>query len=778
LYSRLLIFLICFAGITRCGFAQVGFPYCESFTDQLTIGSETVFGGNAKIVDGALRLTDAKPQQSGYVYIDIPFSPTYGIKASFEYFMYGGTGADGLTVFLFDAAVPDFSPGGSGGALGYAQLNEEQGLSGGYLGLGFDGYGNYSNSGEGKVGGFFGGSTSLFPNSITLRKGGSGLTGYDFVIGKMTDHPITPSVGLDVRHWFPLSSGGLGTERVTDPNQVGYRKVFLELEPHPSGSGYLFKLEMEVTTVSGQPRLITIFPGNAFNYEAPENLKIGFAASTGNLTNIHEIRNLLVEVSNDERLQNPTGVDLLDFTSCEGQENPFDIEEEGIVLPNESSTIRCIQFYQSEADIAQESDDSCSQGKCREENRELVLPEGVFRAGATGGGFTFFPNEGYIGEEVMVYYTIIDNFGKSSSGNVMKIAIQNSPEPVTITVANENKSPMEVRLCGGENVTFIANGGETYERYEWYENGEVIEDATERQFTAITQGEYSVWAYNPQNCPAISNTIKVSFPEFPDFKIPSPIIACTPGEPVDVTAFIADYDPVTFNYRLTGNGEEHLNDELKAIFNPGKYEIQIKHADLECYSSPELVEIIISKEGLIADFDFEVVGTGVKGEEDGGFFPDDEFQLTDRSVAEALSWSWDFGDGQVSGEKSPVHVFGKKGEFDVKLTIKNELGCETSKIRRISIWRSYRLMFPTGFTPLAGENQFFVPKFKGLTSCQLLVFNLWGDLIFESEGIDMLGWDGKLNGKLLDAGIYVYRFNGVAIDGEKVVSSGKFKLIR
>ena len=87
-------------------------------------------------------------------------------------------------------------------------------------------------------------------------------------------------------------------------------------------------------------------------------------------------------------------------------------------------------------------------------------------------------------------------------------------------------------------------------------------------------------------------------------------------------------------------------------------------------------------------------------------------------------------------------------------------------------------MFPTAFTPLDRYNQTFLPKFKGLASMELLIFNTWGNLIFQTDDLNTTGWDGTLDGKLLDAGFYVYRFNGVATDGEKVSEAGKFKLIR
>ncbi|PZX48962.1 PKD domain-containing protein [Algoriphagus chordae] len=760
--------------------AQVGFPYCETFTDEESIGSETIFGGSARLVDGVLRLTDAQREQNGYVYIDIPFSPAYGIKASFEYFMYGGSGADGLTVFLFDADVQNFKTGGFGGAFGYTQRDNVPGMTGGYLGVGFDAFGNYSNSSEGKKGGFLGGGDRLYPNSISIRKGGSGLSGYEFVAGKMTEDPPSGALGLalDVEYQFPLSSGGFGTSRVTDPAVPGYRKVFLELEPNPTGIGYLLKLEMVVTTEANEPRTVTVFPGIPFPYEPSKNLKIGFAASTGGETNIHEIRDLVVEVSNDAGLANPTGVDFSDVASCEGQENTYYITDEEVILPNENSSIRCLQFYASIDDIEDETGDICSQGKCREENRELVIPEGVFRAGKEGGDYTFFPNYGFTGQEVTVYYTITDNYGKSSGGNSMTFKINDSPEPVRIFENGNPDTIEETRLCGGETVTFTSEGDEIYERYEWYKDNELIEGATSEQYTASAAGEYLVKAYNRKNCPAISNIILVSFPEFPGFDFITPVVGCTPGQAVDVTASISNYDPLTYDYKLTGEGQTFLNDEMEKVSTSGAYILQIKHADLECYSSPEPLQVVIMEEELLADFRFEIQGTGVKGEEDGGFFPEDEFQFIDLSPNGAESWNWDFGDGAVSTEKNPTHIYGKKGEFDVVLSITNMWGCETSVTKRVSILRSYRLMFPTGFTPLDSQNQYFVPKFKGLVSGQLLIFNTWGDLIFETDDLSSDGWDGKLEGKLMDAGIYIYRYNGVATDGEKVTKAGKFKLIR
>jgi hypothetical protein len=197
------LLFVCFLNVESK--AQVGFPYCEQFLDNNT-QSATVFGGSARIVDGALRLTDAVNEQNGYIYIDIPFSSAYGIKAEFEYFSYGGNGADGIVAFLFDADTPNFFPGGFGGSLGYAQRGNQPGLSRAYLGIGFDEFGNFGTTQEGKNGGFPGIGESLVPNSIVIRGPGNGLIGYPFVVGRKTMEPGND--GLRASDQFPISSGG------------------------------------------------------------------------------------------------------------------------------------------------------------------------------------------------------------------------------------------------------------------------------------------------------------------------------------------------------------------------------------------------------------------------------------------------------------------------------------------------------------------------------------------------------------------------------------------
>ena len=55
----------------------------------------------------------------------------------------------------------------------------------------------------------------------------------------------------------------------------------------------------------------------------------------------------------------------------------------------------------------------------------------------------------------------------------------------------------------------------------------------------------------------------------------------------------------------------------------------------------------------------------------------------DQSEGEVLSWEWDFGDGETSKEKNPVHIYAKGGKYVVVLKIKDR---EEGISRRSKVW--------------------------------------------------------------------------------------------
>jgi PKD repeat protein len=50
-----------------------------------------------------------------------------------------------------------------------------------------------------------------------------------------------------------------------------------------------------------------------------------------------------------------------------------------------------------------------------------------------------------------------------------------------------------------------------------------------------------------------------------------------------------------------------------------------------------------------------------------------------------VSWSWDFGDGQSSDQRSPFHFYGDEGHYDVTLTVTDNDGGSDSKTQKVDV---------------------------------------------------------------------------------------------
>jgi len=253
---------------------------------------------------GALRLTNAGGSEEGGVAFTQTLPTTKGLDVTFNSYQYGGSGADGIGFFL--AATNPASPappstiGAPGGDLGYSSGTGANGLADGYLGVGLDVYGNYSNSdfdGTGCTDPSWVGVSATVPGQVTVRGPGNGTTGYC---------PLTSTAATDSGAPQALDGGPAGTR--------GGSRVPVEIAINPSTS--------TLTTTSGlvvPPRdyavAFTPIGGSEVTFDGalptasngeipggtipaawintktglPYQLTIGWVGSTGGSTDIHEI---------------------------------------------------------------------------------------------------------------------------------------------------------------------------------------------------------------------------------------------------------------------------------------------------------------------------------------------------------------------------------------------------------------------------------------------------------------------------------------------------------
>ena len=134
------------------------------------------------------------------------------------------------------------------------------------------------------------------------------------------------------------------------------------------------------------------------------------------------------------------------------------------------------------------------------------------------------------------------------------------------------------------------------------------------------------------------------------------------------------------------------------------------------------------------------------------------------SSVNAENYFWDFGDDSpLSQAENPYHEYPvdeNTTQFDVWLYAISIYGCIDSTMRVITVKEDMIIYVPNTFTPDGDEfnNEFRPVITSGFSQdgYSLLIFNRWGQLIFESHD-QAVGWDGTYNGQRSQDGTYTWK---------------------
>jgi Abnormal spindle-like microcephaly-assoc'd, ASPM-SPD-2-Hydin len=210
---------------------------------------------------GWLRLTDTGNTEKGAALNDsFSFAGNVPVVVEFNYVSWGGTGADGMALVLFDSSTASPLAGAqTGGGLGYC------GGAGGYLAIGLDEYGNFSNPGD----------------KCLSASGGPGRRTESVVIrGPMSASNV----------WVATAAIPGGIDNPLVAARPSPKTVILSLTPAVAPAvGYTISAQFR--SAAGQP-FQTLFSNVAFPYAAPANISVALTGSTGGSTNNHELQGL------------------------------------------------------------------------------------------------------------------------------------------------------------------------------------------------------------------------------------------------------------------------------------------------------------------------------------------------------------------------------------------------------------------------------------------------------------------------------------------------------
>jgi MSHA biogenesis protein MshQ len=198
------------------------------------------------------------------------------------------SGADGIVTIFSDAKVNPVA-GGSGGSLGYAQYSSPSnspGFAGGWLGVGIDEFGNFSNPTENRYLG-----PGAKANSVTIRGPSNSFYTSGTASNYANGYPyLTSANSLSPSLASSTSSGGPGDYfRISIDSRVPGEQ-WIQVERSTDGTTY----STPVSYFNLMDALKSVFGGSTQLPAIPTNFWLSFSGGTGGSTNIHELTNLQV----------------------------------------------------------------------------------------------------------------------------------------------------------------------------------------------------------------------------------------------------------------------------------------------------------------------------------------------------------------------------------------------------------------------------------------------------------------------------------------------------
>ncbi|MGQ0828124.1 MAG: PKD domain-containing protein [Bacteroidota bacterium] len=219
--------------------------------------------------------------------------------------------------------------------------------------------------------------------------------------------------------------------------------------------------------------------------------------------------------------------------------------------------------------------------------------------------------------------------------------------------------------------------------------------------------------------------------------------------PVQFTDSSISETPLTYLWNL---GNEIIATEQNPITtyaSVGTYNVSLivttPYGCKDTVVSPNILTVYSSP---IAGFDVNPKDTSI-------FYPD--ITMKDQSqfgIACDVHW----GDGSTDSDCNLIHAYKKPGTYTIMQVVVNAAGCPDTAYSEVIIRPEFIFWIPNAFTPgrADGINDIFKPKLIGVHNYKFMIFDRWGEQIFETWNPEE-GWNGFYAGRLCQQDVYVYK---------------------
>jgi len=311
-------------------------------------------------------------------------------------------------------------------------------------------------------------------------------------------------------------------------------------------------------------------------------------------------------------------------------------------------------------------------------------------------------------------------------------------------------------ICPNESWTLNEATANNYTTLQWTANvAGTFDDANSLNPTftpdpSISSGtvELTLTAVSEHGCESVEDVVFLTIEETaPTISFEEDLIEVCEGDLIELTAFLdneayqslvwtggndgfQNANSLTTTYQ-TEMGETGMFD-LEFTVTTGCHEVV---SSLNLIVHPMVEVNILAGQENISMPEGSSIGLQASGDFDENYV---------WSPSEGLSCT-DCANPIASPEESTVYYVTSTAECS-----------DTARIQ-VVVEEGDALLLPTAFSPNAdGNNDYFHPLGQGYEVTGFKVFNRYGQLVFEGQGKDMLGWDGYFNGKQQENGVYTF----------------------
>lgn len=336
-------------------------------------------------------------------------------------------------------------------------------------------------------------------------------------------------------------------------------------------------------------------------------------------------------------------------------------------------------------------------------------------------------------------------------------------DPLTVDLGPDQETG-----CPAGAVSFIplVSGGVTPLSYLW-STGDITPPIT------VYPQDTTVYTFTVTDSCGVSATdqvqVNVYYPPFADF-VPASSDWCQPSLASFTNASQAVSGQI-LEYRWNFGGLDSALNVTHPVYlfhQAGTYSIQLVVTNTKNCRDTVVKDIIVHPKP-VAKFTYMPQDPSLLNP---------QVKFVDLSTPDVTLWEWYLEQEFFSALQNPDYTFNDHGYFDVYLVVTNGFGCKDTAYQEVYVQDDVAFYVPNTFTPDDNNlNEVFKVVGTNIARFHMMIFDRWGEKIFESDDPE-IGWSGRRrNGLPYKQDTYIYRIYIVDTFGREYVMKGHVNLL-